>query len=35
LHQRPSGAGKMIVEFKDESARDELLQAITAALKQG
>jgi ParB family transcriptional regulator, chromosome partitioning protein len=35
LHQRPSGAGKMIVEFKDESARDELLKAITAALKQG
>jgi ParB family transcriptional regulator, chromosome partitioning protein len=34
LHQRPSGAGKMIVEFKDESARDELLQAITGALKE-
>ncbi len=33
LHQRPTGAGKLIVEFSDAATRDELLQAIGAALK--
>jgi ParB family transcriptional regulator, chromosome partitioning protein len=33
LHQRPTGAGKLVVEFSDEATRDELLQAIGAALK--
>jgi ParB family transcriptional regulator, chromosome partitioning protein len=33
LHQRPSGAGKLILNFKDSTSRDELLGAITAALK--
>ncbi len=33
LHQRPTGAGKLIVEFSDAVTRDGLLQAIAAALK--
>lgn len=32
LHQRPSGAGKLVVEFADDATRDELLRAIAAAL---
>jgi ParB family transcriptional regulator, chromosome partitioning protein len=32
LHQRASGAGKVIVEFADQATRDEFLQAITSRL---
>ncbi len=33
LHQRPTGAGKLIVEFSDAITRDGLLRAIAAALQ--
>ena len=32
LHQRPSGAGKLVVEFTDDATRDALLRAVAAAL---
>ena len=32
LHQRPSGAGKLVVEFADGATRDALLRAVAAAL---
>jgi ParB family transcriptional regulator, chromosome partitioning protein len=32
LHQRPSGAGKLVVDFADDATRDALLRAIAAAL---
>jgi hypothetical protein len=32
LHQRPSGTGKLVVEFADDATRDALLRAIAAAL---
>jgi ParB-like chromosome segregation protein Spo0J len=32
LHQRPSGTGKLVVEFADDATRDALLQAVAAAL---
>lgn len=28
LHQKSSGAGKLIVEFKNSAARDVLIEAI-------
>jgi hypothetical protein len=32
LHQRPSGAGKLVIDFANDATRDELLRAIVAAL---
>jgi len=32
LHQRPSGAGKLVVEFADAATRDALLRAVATAL---
>ena len=32
LHQRPSGAGKLVIDFADDATRDELLRAIATAL---
>jgi ParB family chromosome partitioning protein len=32
LHQRPSGAGKLVVDFADDATRDALLRAVAAAL---
>jgi ParB family chromosome partitioning protein len=32
LHQRPSGAGKLVIDFADDATRDELLRAVAAAL---
>jgi ParB family chromosome partitioning protein len=32
LHQRPGGAGKLVIEFADDATRDELLRAVAAAL---
>jgi ParB family chromosome partitioning protein len=32
LHQRPSGVGKLVVDFADAATRDALLRAIAAAL---
>jgi hypothetical protein len=35
LHQRASGSGRLVLDFKDAAARDGLIGAITAALKAG
>jgi ParB family chromosome partitioning protein len=32
LHQRSSGAGKLVIDFADDATRDELLRAVAAAL---
>jgi hypothetical protein len=32
LHQRSSGAGKLVIDFADDATRDELLHAVAAAL---
>jgi ParB family transcriptional regulator, chromosome partitioning protein len=32
LHQRASGSGRLVLDFKDAAARDGLLEAITAVL---
>jgi ParB family chromosome partitioning protein len=32
LHQRPGGAGKLIVEFADDATRDALVRAVALAL---
>jgi ParB family chromosome partitioning protein len=32
LHQRPSGGGKLVIDFADDAVRDELLRAVAAAL---
>jgi ParB family chromosome partitioning protein len=32
LHQRPGGAGKLVIDFADDATRDELLRAVAAAL---
>jgi hypothetical protein len=32
LHQRPDGAGKLVIDFADDATRDGLLRAIAAAL---
>jgi ParB family transcriptional regulator, chromosome partitioning protein len=34
LHQRAGGSGRLILDFKDATARDGLLGAITAALEE-
>jgi ParB family transcriptional regulator, chromosome partitioning protein len=34
LHQRVSGAGKLIVEFSDASARDVIVAAIKSAVEE-
>ncbi|HMK84909.1 MAG TPA: ParB/RepB/Spo0J family partition protein [Steroidobacteraceae bacterium] len=34
LHQRPSGAGKLIIEFTDDVARDALLQGIKSTISE-
>jgi ParB family chromosome partitioning protein len=34
LHQRSSGSGRLVLDFKDAAARDGLLGAITAVLKE-
>jgi ParB family transcriptional regulator, chromosome partitioning protein len=33
LHQRASGSGRLVLDFKDAAARDGLIDAITAALQ--
>jgi len=35
LHQRSSGAGKLVVEFKDSAVRDAVVEAIKTASSVG
>jgi hypothetical protein len=32
LQQRPSGAGRLVIDFADDATRDDLLRAIAVAL---